>query len=120
MRTDSVALAQPEAVKLNTPSGKLAPTGAPAGALVPIWAPEIVQPGGAPTCTPALPPLGNATPGWVHTWGVADAEAEAPLVPAVLLAVTVNVCATPLVRPEMVQVSAPVVVQLPAGEPVTV
>ena len=53
-------------------------------------------------------------------WGVAEAETEALLVPTVLVAVTVNVCATPLVRPEMVQVSAPVVVQLPAGEPVTV
>lgn len=110
----------PVAVKLKTPRGKLAPAGAPAGALVPICAPKIVQPGGAPTCTVALPPPGKVTPVWVHVCGVAEAEADAPLVPAALVAVAVKVWATPLVRPEMVQVSAPVVVQLPTGEPVTV
>ena len=53
--------------------------------------------------------------------GVTAAEAaEGDDVPAELVAVTVNVCATPLASPVMVQVVAPVVVHVPFGEPVTV
>jgi len=54
--------------------------------------------------------------------GVTAAEApDAAPVPAVFVAVTVNVYAVPFVNPVTVQVSAPVVVQVaPPGEAVAV
>lgn len=67
----------PVAVKLKTPSGRLAPGGAPAGAVLSNRGPETVQFGGAPICTAALPPTGRGTTGWLHTWGVAETKAEA-------------------------------------------
>ena len=60
--------------------------------------------------------------GGVGAMGVAGSEAgDAELVPTALVAETVTVCAVPLVRPVMVQVSAPVVLHVaPPGVAVAV
>ena len=68
---------------------------------------------------PAVAERSAGAPGVVA--GVADIALEAGPVPTALVAVTVKVCATPLVRPATVQPSAPAVVHVaPPGLAVAV